>query len=458
MKNLLFRFFLILCSVFGIFSFSSFLFLRNFECKGFSFYDGDDIKTDSVLLINTDTEMPIFEKNSEKRRSMASLTKIMTYIIIIENAKDIKIEKVKVKKQILNLLDSESSVSGLKENDELTVFDLLHCLLIRSGNDAALVLADYIGKGGIDDFVKMMNIKAEELGCLNTHFTNVDGMFDENHYSTAKDMYKITSYAMKLPYFMEICGKRQYKVFDDDRPVLRTTNKMMEPGEREYYCPYVKGIKTGWHSEAGRCLISYAVKSNVSYICVAMGGPETDINGDGIKENLAMIETKKLYTWAFENLSLKTISNRNDPMCQIKLKYAWKKDKIILSPETTIKIILPKEFKISDLTTAFFLPDFINAPVEAGDFIGKAELKFGNSLLKEVNLVSGETVPLNFFSFITEKIKDVVFSRIFIISGKCLILLLICYLIFLFWANKKKMKNKKRLYIQKNKKRKIINK
>jgi D-alanyl-D-alanine carboxypeptidase len=397
----------------------------------FSFYNGDEIKTDSVLLVNTDTQLPVFEKNPEKRRSMASLTKIMTYIIVLENVKDLKGEKVKVKKQVLSLVDEDSSIVGLKENDELTVFDLLHCLMIKSGNDAALVLADYVGKNSIDNFVNMMNTKTQELGCTDTHFVNADGMFNENHYSTAKDMYKITSYAMKLPYFMEICGKTRYKVFDDERSILRTTNKMMEPGEREYYYPYVKGIKTGWHSEAGRCLISYATKDSVSYICVAMGGPETDINGDKIKENFAMLDTKKLYTWAFENLALKTMVNKDAPLGQVKLKYSWGKDKIILSPGIAVRMIVPKDLEFSNLDVEYVLPDFINAPVEAGDLVGTAKLKYDNNLLLETNLVSSETAQFNFFAFIIAKTKDVISSKAFITLFSCLSLLLALYLIFL---------------------------
>lgn len=419
------------------------------------FYNGDKIETDSVLLVNTDTQTSVFEKNSEKRRSMASLTKIMTYIIVIENVKDPKREKIKVKRQVLNLVDEDSSVAGLKENDELTVFDFLHCLMIKSGNDAALVLADYVGKDSIDNFIDMMNTKAQELGCADTNFINADGMYHENHYSTAKDMCKITQYAMKLPYFMEICGKTQYKVFNDDRPVLRTTNKMMEPGEKEYYYPYVKGIKTGWHSEAGRCLISYATKDSVSYLCVAMGGPETDINGDKIKENFAMLDTKKLFTWAFANLSLKTMVKKDEPLGQVKLKYAWRKDKVILSPEMAVKMIVPKEISFSDLKIEYVLPDFISAPVEAGDLIGTAKLKFDNDILLETNLVSGETAQFNFFAFIIQKAKDIILSKIFIILVGCLLMLLGGYLLLLRVSNRGKMKksrhiHRKNIYRQKD--------
>ena len=417
----------------------------------YSFYDGSELKTESVYMINLETGMTVFEKDAEKRRSMASLTKIMTYIITFENVQDIYNEKATVKQDILNLLDKDSSVAELRAGDELSIFDLLHCLMICSGNDAAMVLADYVGKGDISLFIDMMNKKAEELNCENTHFTNPDGIYDEEHYSTALDMYKITRYAMDLPHFMEICGKREYSPFNDERDPIKTTNKMMNPNEELYYCPYVKGIKTGWHSEAGRCLVSFAEKDGISYICVAIGAPEIDIDGDNKDDNMAMIDTKNLYNWAFENLIIKEIAKRTDPFGQIKLDYAWKKDKIILSPEADIKLILPKDMDTSDIETEFNVPDFIEAPVEAGDRIGSAKLNYNGEALKEINLVSGETVQRNFFSFIVDNIKRIIFSGAFFTISIVLLPVGVFYLIFLFAINGKKNKKKRKSFKHNNK-------
>ena len=427
-------------------------FFYTFSCKAASFYKGEEIKSDAALIINTNTNMPIFEKNSSKRRSMASLTKIMTYIIVVEDAAnkgiDMKLQKVKVKKEVLNLVDEDSSIAGLKEGDELTIFDLLHCLMIESGNDAALVLADYISLGNIENFINMMNKKAEEIECTDTHFVNPDGMYDENHYSTAWDIYKTIKYAMNCPYFMEICGKKEYKVFNDERPSLKTTNKMMNPAEKKYYCPYVKGIKTGWHSEAGRCLASYAVKGEVSYVCIVMGGPEIDVDGDGIEENLAMIDTKNIYTWLFENLALNSIINKNDPFGQVKLKSAWGKDKIVLSPERNVSLILPKEADISKIEVEYFLPNFISAPVETGDIIGTAKLKLDGETLEEVNLVSSEQVNFNFFVFIFEKIKEAISSKIFIACFVFFALAFFGYIFFTIFFNRNKKNRGNKKYIK----------
>ena len=112
-----------------------------------------------------------------------------------------------------------SSLAGVLEGEELTAMQLLNCMMIPSGNDAALVLADYIGGGDSQKFVDMMNEKAKELGCTNTHFMNPHGLHDEQHYTTAQDLYLITKYAMTLPYFMEICSKTYYTIPPTNRCV-----------------------------------------------------------------------------------------------------------------------------------------------------------------------------------------------------------------------------------------------
>ena len=171
-----------------------------------------------VILVNLDTEAVVYEKNADLRLEPASTTKIMTYIIAAEHISDLEGTMITAKKEVLDRLDGTgSSTMGLQDDETLSAMDLLHGLMIRSGNDASLVLADYVCNGDINQFVEMMNQKAQELGCQDTHFTNPHGLHDENHYTTARDLYLITKYAMTLPNFMEISSKVSY--------VLPATNK-----------------------------------------------------------------------------------------------------------------------------------------------------------------------------------------------------------------------------------------
>ena len=180
-----------------------------------------DTSCKAVYMINLDTGITVFEKNSTEKVYPASTTKIMTYIVAVENVSDVKNTKVVVEQEVLDeLLGTGSSLSGLNffVGQAVTVYDLLNCLMIKSGNDAAVVLADYIGNGSQQKFIDMMNAKAEELGCKNTHFMNPHGLHDPDHYTTAQDLATIMQYAQTLPDFNEICGTvSTYLSVDSDK-------------------------------------------------------------------------------------------------------------------------------------------------------------------------------------------------------------------------------------------------
>lgn len=256
-------------------------------------YDYDEtIESDTVLLINMDTGIPVLEKNAEKVRYPASLTKIMTYIVVCENVDDLYNTRVEIKEEVLEpLLGTGSSMSGLdyKIGESLTVVDLLYCLMVSSGNDASLVLADYVGGGSVEKFVSLMNAKAKELGCKNTNFVNPHGLHDDNHYSTAYDLYTITSYALTLPLFSEITNTATYYCEGDDYPLV-TTNYLIDVNRGgDYFYTYAQGIKTGTTDEAGRCLITTGIADGYAYMCICMGAPYPD-NG----YNAAMTDARGL--------------------------------------------------------------------------------------------------------------------------------------------------------------------
>ena len=190
----------------------------------------------AIELVNLDTDTIVYEKNATARREPASTTKIMTFIVVSEQIQDLDNTQVTVTKEVVDqLLGTGSSLSGIKENDVLTVMQLLNCMMVPSGNDAALVLADYIGNGDSNAFVELMNEKAQELGCQDTHFTNPHGLHDDEHYTTAHDLYLITKYAMSLPHFTDICDQTRYTYTPVGGPeagqqrTLVTTNRLIDP-------------------------------------------------------------------------------------------------------------------------------------------------------------------------------------------------------------------------------------
>ena len=194
----------------------------------------------ALYMVDLNTQEVVYQKNAAQQLEPASCTKIMTYIVAVESISDLANTKITAGSYVSAMLQgTDSSLSGIRQGEQLTALQLLNCMMIPSGNDAALVLAEYIGNGDINKFVDKMNEKAAELGCTNTHFANPHGLHDDNHYTTAEDLYKITQYAMDLPYFMDIVTQTEYtlpptNLYTGERTIY-TTNKMMDKNEPVYY-------------------------------------------------------------------------------------------------------------------------------------------------------------------------------------------------------------------------------
>lgn len=260
-----------------------------------------EINTDSILLVNTDTDEIIFSKNADKARVMASTTKIMTYIIAVEEIDDLVNTKITIEQEpIDDIIEQNASMAGFQNHigERFSVLDVLYGMMLPSGCDAAEILAYYVGGGDVNKFIDMMNEKALALGCENTHFNDAHGLSDENHYTTALDMYKITKYALTMPYFTDIVNTEYYTLPGDSVPLVNTNYLIDYANGREYYYPYATGVKTGYTDLAGKCLVSTAVKGDTNLMCIALGG-RYDAETNYV--NYAMVDSVNLYKWAFKS-------------------------------------------------------------------------------------------------------------------------------------------------------------
>ncbi len=399
-----------------------------------------DLSCKSVWLENLDTETVVFSKEANARRFPASTTKIMTYIITAEKVSDFDNTYVTVKSEILHMLDGTgSSVAGLEANEKLSIYQLLNCLMIPSGNDAALILADYVGGGDISKFVDMMNDKAKELGCTGTHFVNPHGLNDPNHYTTVSDMAKITKYALTLPKFAEISNTVTSDCLGDDRYLVTTNYMIDEYRGGDYYYPYASGIKTGsTGNDSGYCLVSTASRDGYTYLCIAYGAPYEDKNGE-YYDNGAMIDSVNLYKWAFDNLSIKTILDKNELVKEININYAWNKDKIRLTPAQGYSTIMPDDVSVESIDRIFDIPDHLDAPVKEGDKIGTVTLSYANQKLATIDLLVGESVDRSELLTALDGIKRITTSQWFIIVIVIVAILIIIYfiIIVIYKRNKK---------------------
>ncbi len=395
-------------AIFLTFLINSFVFVNFCDANAMS-YKGETYSK-SLYLVNTDTGKVVYEKNARERLAPASTTKIMTYIVAVENCKDLNETMVTVTQDITDKLrGTESSLAGIKNGEVLSMYELLNCMMVPSGNDAAMIIANYVsGSNNIDLFVEMMNNKATELGCQNTHFKNPVGLHDDEHYTTAEDMYKITSYAMSLPLFTEICSQVKHTIpqtnLQSERNLI-STNKMMLKAETKYYSKYVKGIKAGWHDQAGNCIVTSASNEACDYICVALGANLEDTESKN-HDNGAMLDSKNLYDWVFTNFSLLRIPATYQSVKEVNLELTWNKDKIVLIPEKDFTVLLPKGAKISDISySEVNSPDTLYAPLKTTDVVGTAKVYYQGEEIAVTNLCPNNPVDRNGYLYVLHLIK-----------------------------------------------------
>ncbi len=402
----------------------------------------------SLFLVNLDTDTVVYTHNPDEKVPMASVTKIMTFIVAYENISDPENTIINTGESFYyDLMGTGSSMSGLYMNEDLTALQLYNMMLIPSGNDASHVLAEYVA-GSVEAFAEMMNQRAYELGCRNTHFEDASGLSEEN-YSTARELAIITKYALTLPYFAEITNSTYYTLPPTNQSEARTvytTNAMLNANMSggEYYYEFTRGIKTGPTDAAGYCVVTSAVRGGYSYLCVALGSPSVDADGNVISTRGDKLDSRDLYEWAFDNFELKTILSTGEILADVDLEYAWGKDKLQLTAVSGCTALLPEEVEPSSVMMNFSLPDYVEAPIKKGDFIGTVTLRYADKELQTIDLVAAETVERSDFATVISKGEDMLTSPWFKIITLVVVALVALYIVMLVVYNVKRSRIKAR--------------
>ena len=319
----------------------------------------------SAIIMEPTTGKVIFEKNSNERLEPASMTKIMTLLLIFEAIDNGKIsldDMVTISKRAA---DMGGSQMFLEAGSNIRLEEIIKGVSIASANDGAIALAEYIG-GSVENFVDMMNKKAEDLGLSNTHFINPHGLHADNHYSSAYDMAIMASNLInheKILNYTSI-SEDYFNKPDGSRTWLVNTNKLVR------FFKGVDGLKTGYTKEAGYCLTATAKKNNVRYITVVMGEPSSDIRSS---------ETTNMLNYAFNSFKLNTILDKNQELGNIYIdKSKQKTAKIVVKNPVTELISKEKEapsytynLKVGKLT----------APLKAGTKVGTVEILDNEGLI-----------------------------------------------------------------------------
>ncbi|MBP7279381.1 MAG: D-alanyl-D-alanine carboxypeptidase [Sedimentibacter sp.] len=342
------------------------------------------ILSESAVLIDASSGTILAQKNADKKMYPASLTKIMTAILAIELGELTDVITVDDDTPF----EIEGSHIALEPGEILTLKDLLYALMLPSANDAASVIAKHYG-GSLENFVKMMNQKAKELGAYNTNFTNPHGLHDTNHYSTAADLALITKYTMENDTFRKIVSTTKYEI--------QTTNKKDEPRyfttlnkliyntsynqiyvDGAYISPYYEyatGAKTGYTPQAGNCLVATAKKDGTDLIAVTMKGISLEMYQDA----------HNLFNYGFEEYESATLVGKNTFIKNIKIPNGDSKE-ISLITESDLTALIKKD-TLDDIKSNVYIDD-ITLPIEKNSVIGKIEYTLDNKVIGAVNLIS----------------------------------------------------------------------
>ena len=316
----------------------------------------------------------------------------MTALLTLENC-DLN-DIATVTSEAITSVPSGYSTDLLKMGEELTIKDLLYALLLPSSNEAANVLAIHIA-GSIDSFASMMNTRAIELGCKNTHFVNPNGVHDDNHYTTAYDLSVIAREAMKNDIFRQIVSTASYTLPSSNKysridRTLITTNDLIKKQSENYY-EHAVGIKTGFTTPAGNCLVSSATKDDKNLISVVLKS-RTD--------NDRYNDAKTLFNYGFDNFSKKDIVKTGDIVKTIDIKNATSATKNLnLVAETGVNTIVTNDKLNDTIEPQITLNEQLQAPIKKDTIVGTATYTIDN-IQYTINLKAGNDVKKSYVLYI----------------------------------------------------------
>lgn len=372
-----------------------------------------ELHSEGVYMVNLETDAVIASKNEFERFYPASLTKIMTAIIVMENCPDLS-QSVRVGSDAFNEFwlgdpNKEGIASaGLEPGQEnLTYRDCLNALMISSACEAANILALNLC-GSVWEFTEMMNGKAEELGCKDTHFSNAHGLWERDNYTTPYDMYLIARYGWEqVEGFAELCDTDTYSLppntANPEGYELYNVNPLLSP-KSDYYVSYAHGIKTGsidyYYDEYGntyegmKCMVSTAQKDGLSYMTVTMQAPF--FNNDGERESYAAEDHRNLYDWAYDSFEYREAVAEGEIFASADVEQ-YKNRKVDLAAKTGLYMLLPKdtgEGSPVETKVRLFAQSF-EAPVSKGDVLGSLDVYYRGEVVETIDLVAVKSVGVS---------------------------------------------------------------
>ncbi len=377
------------------------------------------IDAKSALLIDMDTEQVLYEQAADEQRYPASITKIMTALLTLEAVGRGELDLndvITMDDAALADLTPDSSTAGLQAGEEITVRNLLYCLLLASANEAANALAIAVA-GDIPAFVEQMNQRAQELGMSGTHFVNPHGLHSDDHYTTARDIFKMAKQAMTHATFREIVSTGTYTVpatnLSGERTLYNTNALLTSALHPGYTYSGTIGIKTGSTGQAGYCLTAAVEMKGHTLISVVLGA-ENPTDSQGNVQRMQFSESVRLLDWASDNFSAATLLDSETYLQEIPVRFSADTSHVVLRPAQSVRALIPGTYDDTRLELRLRLnSEVASAPISAGDILGTVTVIYAGQEYGTIDMVAVSDVSFSpFMAFVTS--VNTVLGNIFV--------------------------------------------
>ena len=385
-----------------------------------------EINSKNAILINLNEDTILYEKDSEKNTKIASLTKIMTAMVVIDTVDNLDKKVTLTYEDFRGLAEEHAAVAGFRVGQTVSYRDLLYGLLLPSGADAAQALARNLS-GSNEAFVKLMNDKAKKLGMKNTHFVNTTGLDADGQKSTVKDVYILFKYALKNEEFSKIIKSSTYTTSDQSM----TFTSSLKSRKEKLKMDYLLGGKTGTTYDAGLCLASIASYNDVDYMLITTNAtyPSDD--------PLNFMDAKTIYEYYMNNYSYKTLVKKGEKILTIKTRNSTK-DEVVFKSDKEIKKYLDNTFDKKDVKLKYSGKEIISYKNKVGEKIGKIDVYYKKKKIDTINITLKEKIKFD--------LKKYLISNIHII----IIIVVILGLLYIKIKTKKKRRKRQIEAIQKS--------
>lgn len=353
-----------------------------------------NIKSKAVVLMDSSSGKVLYQKNMNDKLSLASVTKVMTILLILEAIDNKTINM----SDMVTISDYASSMGGsqlyLEQGEMRSVEELLNAIIIESANDACAAMGEFIG-GSIEKFILMMNEKAKSLGMKNTHFVNSNGLPADNHYSSAYDIALMTKEVCKYPDVFKISSTWQKTIKigknNDKERLLNNTNKLLKMNDN------VDGLKTGYTADAGHCISATGKKGDLRLIVVILNAPDSKTRFE---------EANKLLNYGFSNYKGTNIVTKGGEFGEIKINKGYE-DNVKVVAKDNFTVLSGKNENEKYTTDIKLNSSVINAPVKEGQKVGVINIKEGSNVIGSVDLVLCKKVEkINMITYVLNMFKE----------------------------------------------------